>query len=223
MRGERFHFTSAHVPALAVAIIRTRHGTHTGILHRDGGQLFLLDQRWHEDLGNAPSDGACPCVVPNLEPEEVNDVTGLCRLIAKRRQQNPHEPAPYALYRNPKIRISRDTGEVILSGGLGLTCSTFVLTVFESAEVPILDLSAWPRRAGDDERHRSLVNLMRRTGVPEDHVQKVEAELPCIRVRPEEVAAAGMADVVPATYDRAERGGRWILEMLTPGWAHASI
>jgi hypothetical protein len=223
MRGERFHFTSEHVPDLAVAIIVSRHGTHTGIIHRAGGKLFLLDQRWHEDLGNAPCDGMCPCVIPNLLPEEINDVTGLCRLIATRREQNPRDPAPYALYRNPLTRISAVTGEILLSGGLGLTCSTFVLTIFEAARVPILDLTGWPRRPGDDDRHRELVALMRRTRVREDHVRMVEAELPCIRVRPEEVAAAGMADAMPANHDQAECGGRWILELLTPDWAHASI
>jgi hypothetical protein len=223
MRGELFHFASRHVPHLAVAIRSSRHGTHTGIIHRAGGQLFMLDQRWHEDLGNAPCDGSCPCVIPNLLPEEINDVTGLCRLIASRREQNPADPAPYALYRNPNTRINRETGEVLLSGGLGLTCSTFVLAVFEAARVPILDLTEWPRRPGDDDRHRALVALMRRTQVPEEHVRRVEAELPCIRVRPEEVAAAGMADVMPANHDQAERGGRWILELFTPGWSHASI
>ena len=118
----------------------------------------------------------------------------------------------------------------MLLDGLGLTCSTFVLTVFESVYLPLIDFDTWENRADDNERHDRLLEKMR-DGIPAhgippaepQHVSAVAADLPCIRVRPEEVAAAGMSDSRRAAFLQAERGGRWILEILTPEWAHASI
>jgi len=47
-----------------------------------------------------------------------------------------------------------------------------------------------------------------------DHVDRVRKELPCIRVRPEEVAATGMFDDLPATFSQLEPAGEWILQRL---------
>jgi hypothetical protein len=231
MRGERFHFSSLIVPHVAVFIMRTPDGTHTGILHRNRGQLFVLDLLWDERLRSAPAKDEFACVVPRLEPEEVNDVTGMCRLIEQRNlNPDPHKKLviPFAFRYHDNTHFSA-TGELILGDGLGLTCSTFVLKVFEAAKVPLADASSWQPRPGDDQRHAALLQLMS-TGIPPqippaepDRVAKVAAELPCIRVRPEEAAAAGMADGLRVQFHKAERGGRWLLELLTDGYAHASI
>ena len=121
------------------------------------------------------------------------------------------------------MRFNSANGELMLGDGLGLNCSTFVLTVFESAKVPLVDFNGWEIRPDDEISQRALLEKMR-TGIPPNippappqHVQKVEAELPCFRVRPEEIAAAGMGDDPPANFDQAERGGRWILSLLTEG------
>ena len=53
--------------------------------------------------------------------------------------------------------------------------------------------------------------------------KKMRAELPCIRVRPEEVAAIAMSDERPTGFGKAERIGRWILERITLAAEHASI
>jgi hypothetical protein len=231
MHGERFHFSSSAVPALAVFYLRGPGVTHTGILHRVGTQLFILDLLWHERLRSGPCEDELPCVVPELEPEEINDVTGICRLIHQRHLERLLTGGfliPYAFRMGNNTRFSSVTGDLMLGDGLGLTCSTFVLAVFESAKVPLIDLTGWPARADDQARHQELLQMMR-NGIPKlvppadpQHVAAVAVELPCIRVRPEEAAAAGMAETVPASFSKAERGGRWILEVVTPdaqaGW-----
>src|SRR5207244_3387276 len=137
---------------------------------------------------------------------------------------------PYAFRHCNNDRFNSQTGELMLGDGLGLTCSTFVLTVFESVYLPLIDFNGWEIRAEVNARHHQLLQDMR-TGFPQygiptaepEHVAAVTAELSCIRVRPEESAAAAMFSYRSVGFREAACGGRWIIEMLTPEWAYASI
>src|SRR5208337_2194165 len=133
MRGERFNFASQDVDKIAILIMRTADGTHTGILHRKNGTLFRLGLAWHERLESTPASGRDPCVIPELEPEEINDITGMCRLIETLWSESGHAGIPYSFRCDPTTHFS-DTGDLILGEGLGLTCSTFVIKVFEKAK-----------------------------------------------------------------------------------------
>src|SRR5437870_1694103 len=154
MHGERFQYSCRNVPALAIFIMRTYGGTHTGLLHRNRGDLC-----WHERLRRSLCRSDCACVIPDLEPEEVNDVTGMCRLIDRRhRVRDGGGPLviPSALRYN-NTRFSAVTGELMLGDGVGLSCSTFVMTVFESAKVSLVDLSGWPVRPEDMAQQERLL------------------------------------------------------------------
>jgi hypothetical protein len=232
MRGERFRFSCQNVPSVAIFIMPTDGGTHTGIIHRNQGMLYVLDLCWHERLRSSPCREDCACVVPDLEPEEINDVTGMCRLIDRRHQQRAATGGfliPYAFRFNNNTRFSANTGELMLGDGVGLSCSTFVLTVFESAKVALVDVTGWPARPEDLAQQARLLGMMQ-NGIPgfappasPEHIARVQSELPCVRVRPEEVAASAMAVRLPADFARAERGGRWILELITDGVQHAWV
>jgi hypothetical protein len=227
MRGERLRFSARDVAELAILVVRTGDGLHTGILHRNRGQLYVLDQVWHKRLRGELLDRDYPCVVPSLEPEEINDLTATCRLIHTRRlQRGSWQELSYAFRYPAGTGVNKD-GEIILGDGVGPTCATLIVAVFEAAKVPFVDLTGWVERLDDEPRFRRLLEFMR-DGIPgfappaePEHIARVEAELPCIRLRPEEAAAAGMTDRRPATFDQVERGGRWIVERLTVGAEHA--
>ncbi len=224
MRGERFQYSCRNVPALAIFIMRTDGGTHTGILHRNRGALWVLDLCWHERLRSSPCRDDFACVVPDLEPEEINDITGMCRLIDRRHQERAVTGAfliPYAFRADNNTRFSAVTGELMLGDGAGLSCSTFVMTVFESSKVSLLDLTGWPARPEDEAQQARLLRMMQEgilgfaPPASPEHIERVRGELPCVRVRPEEVAASAMAVRLPANFERAELGGRWIMEWIT--------
>ena len=218
MHPERFSRTLESVHFLAIFVIRTDAGTHTGILHRSKNLLNMIDQMWHERLRSRPvrTDDSFSCVIPDLEPEEINDVTGICRLI-EARMADP-DPVrrfriPYAL-RYGGARFEQQTGNLNLGAATGLTCSTFVLSVFDSASVPLVDLTDWKSRPEDRERHQQLITAMEAGGASPDHISTVRAEVDCARVRPEEVAGCGLADSLPARFDEARFAGEWILTQL---------
>lgn len=226
IRPERYHPPNQPVPVLALFIMLTDGGTHTGILHRIGGNLFIQDMMWHEMFRSAPCRDTYHFVEPSLEDEEVNDVTAMCRLIHYR--HNSGDPSdryriPYAFRLGNTTRINNQNGEMMLGDGLGLTCSTFVLAVFESVRVPLVDFNGWQRRDDDDRRHAKLLDDMR-NGVlkhnippaPPEHVAAVEAQLPCIRVRPEEVAGAGMIEELPGAFEETAQAGTLLLGLISP-------
>ena len=234
MRIELLRYPGDEVGELAILIVITGDGTHTGLLYRFGNRLYLLDQCWHECFRVDSFDvntfkRRYGCVMPDLLPEEINDVVATCELIVDRSIRKGPQRLPYGFGLPEGGEVNRD-GELIWGGGVGLTCSTFVLAVFEAARVPFIDLSGWVRRPADDDRQEELLNMMAR-GIPEHgippadpaHIAKARGELPCIRVRPEEVAAAGLSPKRPAEFGLVERTARWILERITIGAERGSI
>ena len=207
-------------PALAIFIMRTDDGSHTGLLVRMNGLLMNQDVLWHEKFRSSPCRQLPHFVTPALEPEEIHDVRMMCQLIHER--QNSRDPSkeyriPYAFRYTNKARINRATGEVQLVDGLGMSCSTFVLAVFQSVEIRLVDMATWKARADDITRHEQLLQKMR-DGIPDfadpappAHIALVARETTCLRVRPEEVAATGMINDLPATFEQLETAGTWIM------------
>ena len=81
-------------------------------------------------------------------------------------------------------------------------------------------MDTWEARAGDIARHEALLQKMR-DGIPgfaprtpAAHIALVEQEKTCMRVRPEEVAATGMFNDIPATFKQLAPAGAWILSQI---------
>jgi hypothetical protein len=222
MRVAALAYSKIEVKELAIRVMRTRDGTHVGLLYRFQGELFLLDLMWHENLrvekiGVDVREEPMLCVIPNFLPEEMNDATVTCALIVDRKLSGRDpQRIPYGFGLPLNARVN-DEGELIWGGGVGLTCSTFVLAVLDAASIPFIDVSGWVNRPGDNERHAQLLNAMEEHAVHSEHIEKVRRELPCIRVRPEEVAAAALSPELPAKFNLVERTGMWILDWIRLG------
>jgi hypothetical protein len=232
MRVHALSFSRTEAPELAIRIMLTSDGTHAGLLYRFQNDLFHLDLLWHENLRIAKvgaNDQAMSCVIPDFLPEEMFDATITCELIVNRKFSGRGQRAPYGFGMPQDVQIN-DDGELIWGGGVGLTCSTFVLAVFEAARIPFIDLCGWRPRPLDDQRHADLLRRMEE-GIPEygippaprDHIEKVRQELPCVRVRPEEVAAVGLSPERPAQFELTARTGLWILDWLRLGPSRAEV
>lgn len=101
-------------------------------------------------------------------------------------------------------------GEYKANGDKGLTCATFVLAVFESAGLELLRRNEWILRTGDKSDRQRMVCHIREAGDEERAVMlESDEEIDAPRIRPQEVAAAGTADVaeLPLGFrDAASRG-----------------
>jgi hypothetical protein len=200
------NINDAPVVGVAVTVTNERN-THTGILYRDeNDRVWLLHLRFHCSLENRDFDPSYLCAEPDLEPEDAEVVAGHCRSIAR---DNP--PIWFAIHYNTRARIGEEAGRMALSmEGKGLNCSTFVLTVFQSAGPALVDFARWPKRASDRAWHRHLMSMLR-PRVPLWYFKKVAKDIGCARVRPEEVAGACLEDGLPVSFPQCEASGRHVL------------
>lgn len=203
------------IPFLAIGIGRTSRGNlHTGVAFRNAdGEVRFFHQAFHhitragsiaeesEQLG-----GPFFCVVPPVEADRARAIAGFWDFIASRGEQ-----IGYSLRDDPYAHFDPNTGVLILANGNGLSCSTFVLALFRSVRLPLLDSTGWPvDRPGDRETQQELVRLLELHCGDQDHVEAVRQEIGCERVRPEEIAGAGLWRQFPVRYPEAEDAGLFI-------------
>jgi hypothetical protein len=86
--------------------------------------------------------------------------------------------------------------------GAGLTCATFIVFFFRAMQFPLINAESWPtEREGDAEWREKIIDWMRKTNVPQAHIDAVVLQTPETRVRPEEVVAAFIQPQWPKSFD----------------------
>lgn len=73
----------------------------------------------------------------------------------------------------------------------GYTCSSIVASAFGKIGFPLVDLKSWESKEINRAWGRAIVCMLTAFGTPPDHVALVEKNNNGLRLRPEEVAAAG--------------------------------
>ncbi|MEP7125513.1 MAG: hypothetical protein ABJE95_31560 [Byssovorax sp.] len=210
-------FETIQSVALAIKAVSAEQ-RHIGIVYNNPDDpesgTNLLDLAWHYVLSSAPVESGYLWVTPPIEPELGYVLAGLCKKVADR-YASPERGIAYAL-RYDGDGFDINTGEFMDETGHGLTCATFVLAMFASYGIPLLQLMEWPEREKDREWQEYIVGVLRKKGVDEKHVEAVNEQVKrgCARYRPEEVAAAGAAPSLPIGFAYAEELGERIVERL---------
>ena len=212
---------------IGIAVGRTRHGNmHAGIAYRWAGNLYLYHQAFHfdtrlEDFAGALTElgGATLVVRVSVPRDRQKAIAGLFNDIGK---INPK--FPYSLRLDPGSRVDETLGRLITKDGIGLSCVTFVLAMFQSAKIQLVDSSTWPiGRSADLDAQQSLVRLLEGRASAE-HVQAVREEVGCTRVRPEEIAATACYLAWPVSFPCAEAPSLHLLWQIAklvdlPSWS----
>jgi hypothetical protein len=196
-------------PIVGVALtITANRNSHAGIVFRDTqDRVRLLHLAFHHDLKHEAFNRVeYLCADPEFDAVDAEIVAAHCRLIASL--------APninFAIHHNPAARLKAKGQTVnVEHEDKGLNCSTFVLAVFAEAGPPLVDFATWRTRDTDARWHRFLVALLKKHA-PEAHWKKVEQDIGCARVRPEEVAGACLENPLPATFEQCEANGVFAL------------
>jgi len=212
---------------LGIAIVHTKHrNMHAGITYQWRGGIRLYHQAFdlitrHEpfDSGVAELGGATLVVALRLRRDRQKAIAGFLDSLGR---INPQYP--YSLKYDSKARIDRTLGKLITKDGRGLNCVTFILAVFQSFQIRLVDASSWPTgRQADLEAQQQLVDLLK--GKPGADWQAAQVEKGCTRVRPEELAgAAGCYVALPVQFAEAEPASLCLLKRLSkalglPAWA----
>lgn len=211
---------SGGIPAglLVVGIARTQQGWHIGLYHRrrPNGVGHLLHLEHHLRLRNddptAASFGRMAWVIPALDELESSSLAARCRTIAKKQSEGR---IPYGfVYRGASFSLD---GELELGmGELGLTCATFVLAVFKSTSIELVERQSWPIRDGDESFRDGIVEVVR--SLDEEAAKALLAEPRCARFRPTEVAGATTVRPRPVTFVAAQQPALQV-ERFIPPWS----
>ena len=208
--GSKSPPTEAPFVAISVCCVGENH-FHAGIIHGDvGSPLSILHLFWHEAIENETFPGSpkwekMAWAVPELDPAVLPTITGFCRRIAKVKPK-----IPYALYCDESVSFSNDAKELIFGKrGFGLTCSTFILAVFQSQLIPLVDYKSWPKLTPKEVQEwktiieRLFEDLRHHYPFTDVHLSKVRKEAVECRYKPCDVVGACTAPPYPATFKLA--------------------
>lgn len=202
---------------------------HTGILYRvsasdplqyvhlTGHCQFCWERALDPNCSVQPND----CwIAPAIHKSRLVQLAAVCDVIAS---ENPSD-AIRTGFSSPIGVFDEKTKKFLLGPTQGgLTCASFVLAVFENAQLPLVEYSGWPPPDTEDYTwQESVLNGLRRLRsrhphlVSQEHIDCVQKDVGnSVRYRPEQVAAAAaMREMRPVKYRYASTLGEQVVKML---------
>jgi len=200
----------ANQPEVAAAIISrdpNNNLLHTGIYFKTAeNRVCILHLGWENSVLTAGHwrQGRRLWAAPPVAQERLDGIAARCELILDGFRESRTFPYGFGY---PDAEIDRTTGRCVSGeGARGLTCSTFVLAVFKTQGILLIDEANWPTRKRADLRFvRFVRRIVARGPSPKIHLRIVRrlergVQKGRIRFRPEEIIAA-MRFTMPATFD----------------------
>jgi hypothetical protein len=210
-RAERIKYRGSDIFLAGIVVTRTPMGNlHVGIGRRiPAGPLYILHLAWdcmlQDDLDGHDDAFASPLyVISDIDPEDEEVLSGLCRRIF---ETTSNHKISYTIGAFPYLDSYFDISGLYQSSDsrIGLNCATFVLKVFNSADLELVDIDGWPARPERDipaqewlvglmERHlRNCQEQGRETTLTREKIDFNREQIgKRPRVAPEEVAGAGL-------------------------------
>lgn len=173
-------------PVVAVAVLPDNLD-HTGIVYLNADEQFMfLHLAFHCDLRHESVRESYRWVLPSakIHPVRLAHVAEMCERVWCRNQVHG---LPYG-FRYDMSSFRRDGTMDLGLSERGFTCATFVLAVFRTVGVELLQRAEWRARPEDQERFEKLLKLLQNHCSDEVHVNAVRAETTSIRYQPLEVA-----------------------------------
>ena len=203
-------------PVVAVAVVPDNLD-HTGLVYLNADDQFMfLHLAFHCDLRHEFAPASYLWVLPSekIHSTRLEHVAAMCEQIWKRNQVHG---LPYG-FRYDVSSFRRDGTMVLGPNERGFTCATFVLAVFRTVGVELLQQAEWPPRPDDQERFEKLLKLLRKHCTDEVHINAVRAETNSIRYQPLEVAG-GSRYAPLASFLQASESANQIRNSVAPSAA----
>ncbi len=195
--------------------------THTGIVYRWRDTSYLYHHAFHnltlnEEFVGGDIEGyqSAKIVLLDIPIERQKALAGFLRKLGLKRKVYP-----YTLKHYPDTKIHSETASVLPPEVRGLSCVTFVLAVFVSSlQFRLIDEGTWPEATEEDiATQKNLVGLLRNhSNASTEHIDYVESEIGCKRIRPEQVGGAGCYSVWPVGYAECVTASNDLMQKLLP-------
>lgn len=182
---------------IAVSLQKEADQFHCGLAFgMIGGQVNILHLTGHNGLRCSSQWGIFKVFVkPNIDIDRQIAFLPLCKLIIN----NIGKPGFEVKYGLRYDEYAEYDEHGILHLGeheIGLTCATYVLTLFHSVGLDIVDIHNWPMRESDKEWLKKIFetysdpDTKRHFCMTKEHLALMKAEDVTSRFRPEEVAVS---------------------------------
>lgn len=170
---------------------------HCGLSFDLKNGVHILHLKSHKRLYYNEDWGVFQCYIkPNIHPLRQEAIIPLCYLIRDKIEDEDSQ-VPYGFNYDEYAFYDLGSGMLHLgSHESGLTCATFVMTLFHSIGIDLIDLSNWPKRPEDDDwegRTKRLLSQYKvQVNMSKEHLERLKYEVltGCPRYRPEEVAVS---------------------------------
>lgn len=196
---------------------------HCGIVYKsDESKFNALHLAWHQLLCNENDYTKFPTfyfVTTTLNQIRARVVSAKCRKIWANKLKNI---IPYGLHYNGCI--FNEQGIIQLpANAVGLTCATFVLSVFKSCGHELIDITNWESNPEKDQiwQQKIISSLTYHEdkglhNVTKEHIETVKQEIKkgAARFRPESVAVSSLFNPLPASQDEIENLSDEILRFI---------
>ncbi|MCQ9422692.1 hypothetical protein NRB16_03990 [Pseudomonas sp. LJDD11] len=204
---------------LSVLISGDEEQRHVGFYIRDNADPELIHLAWHLKLCNHTaayyssrigSFSILEC--ENFSEHQIEDLVSFVKTVWRKNQnlvQYGIGSNGFSNFFDSDHSANRELGE-------GLTCATFVMTVFASQHFPIIDELSWSARESDKQWQEDVLEKLvcHDSGLREHVAAQRQYVGESFRFRPEEVAAcASLYQRSPVSFDEAVRGGEQLLEL----------
>ncbi len=237
-------FAASGYPAAIVISRNEFDGTHAGLLYKVGAEVRVIHFAWDDRISDEWSWDRI-WAAPEVEPEEVNALRGWCLRVLKTYQDGRGLPNALRLHIAYGVQyggahftqVGFKLGLRIGDDSIGLTCATFILALYKTVKVQLVNEESWPIRQDDDrawlaklrldtdeshaapkpkdeaEREAERNRAQRRRVIKQSLTDEVERGVR--RLRPEEVLAACNCEL-PANFQDCEATSLRILAGLPP-------
>jgi len=183
---------------VGIALSRGALGSHLGVAYCDeNGNPRLLHFAWHRQLKVDPYPPDNPTWIASImllyEECTSQAVALVCGMADK--YGNKHGLAEGIEY-GINLFVGGKTFD--LDGTYrpspdndGVTCATIISKIFNDIGFPLVDLKTWKPNAINKAWGNAIVCMLEATHVNPAHIERVKMNVSGLRLRPEEVAAAG--------------------------------
>lgn len=206
------------VDRLGVVIKKTDTGAHVGILYKhEESTALICHLAWHFVFkGSDQPDSSYFWLQSPLDEYNRRTIASAVHRLAERNfRYVPYSPryAGGAYFAGDLQYLRSEAGE-------GLTCATFILSIYSLFAIELLDRSTWQPRETDSEFKMWVIETLKnhsshKPGIAE-HIKAIEEAPLEVRFRPEEVAAGAGSSSWPLSFDVAVEQGARILKEIDP-------
>ena len=165
---------------------------HCGIAYNLTKEKDVLHQ--YTKLSHDKGIDKFMCIIkPSFNITQQKAMTPFLTYMAKKVDED-NLKIPYGFRYENYSKYDEKEGFILNGDTSGLTCATFILTIFHTFGIDLIDLEHWPIRDDDKkwEKHtKQICNIYKeRNDMSREQILQMESEIGSKRYRPEEVAVS---------------------------------